>query len=329
MAHPLMTSPRPASAGMSWPVALLYGSLRIAGILPLPVVHGLGALMGYVLWMMRGRARRIAERNLSLVITQNDGEIRQRLARASLIETGKAIAETATIWGRAPQRALDLIGEVRGEALFDAARARGNGLIIAAPHLGCWELLNYWLAARAPLSIVYRPPRQPSLEPLLIKVRGNLPVEQVRASGAGVRALYRRLADAGVVGILPDQRPKQGEGVMAPFFGVPALTMVLLSRLAHRTGADVLFAFAERLPRGAGFRLHFLEAPADIADENLGVACAALNQGVERCVDLAFAQYQWTYKRFPDDAPESDANAADGKARLALSTDHSGDNALS
>jgi len=191
---------------------------------------------------------------------------------------------------------------VRGQALFDAARARGKGLIIAAPHLGCWELLNYWLAARTPLSIVYRPPRQPALEPLLLKVRGNLPVEQVRAEGAGVRALYRRLADGGVVGILPDQRPKQGDGVMAPFFGVPALTMVLLSRLARRTEADVLFAVAERLPRGGGFRLHFLEAPADIADENLDVACAALNRGVERCVALALPQYQWTYKRFPDDA---------------------------
>jgi lauroyl/myristoyl acyltransferase len=37
------------------------------------------------------------------------------------------------------------------------------------------------------------------------------------------------------------------------------------------------------------------------ADENLPHACAALNRGVERCVEIAFAQYQWTYKRFPDD----------------------------
>ena len=106
------------------------------------------------------------------------------------------MAETATIWGRSPEHALGLIREVRGEALFDAARAKGNGLIIAAPHLGCWELLNYWLAARTPLSIVYRAPRQASIEPLLLKVRGNLPVEQVRAAGAGVRALYRRLEPA-------------------------------------------------------------------------------------------------------------------------------------
>jgi KDO2-lipid IV(A) lauroyltransferase len=195
-----------------------------------------------------------------------------------------------------------LIREVRGEALFDAARASGKGLIVAAPHLGCWELLNYWLAERAPLSIVYRAPRQAAIEPLLLAVRGRLPVEQVRASGAGVRALYRRLANGGVVGILPDQRPKQGEGVIAPFFGVPALTMVLLSRLAERTDATVLFAFAERLPRGKGFRLHFLEAPSGIADEDLPRACAALNRGVEQCVEIAFAQYQWTYKRFPDEA---------------------------
>jgi KDO2-lipid IV(A) lauroyltransferase len=297
----------PTPVRLAWPVALLYGSLRVIGLLPLPVVHGIGAAIGFVIWIVHGRARSVAERNLSLVLTQNGAKNRQHLARASVIETGKALAETAAIWGRSPEHALGLIREVRGEALFDAVRASGKGMILAAPHLGCWELLNYWAASRSPLSIVYRPPRQALLEPLLIKARGHLPVEQVRASGAGVRALYRRLAEGGVVGILPDQRPKQGDGVMAPFFGVPALTMVLLSRLARRTGATVVFAFAERLPRGGGFRLHVLEAPPGIDDEDLETACAALNRGVEQCVEIAFAQYQWTYKRFPDDARVPDA----------------------
>ena len=101
--------------------------------------------------MLHGRARRIAARNLSLVLTQKDAETRQRLARASLVETGKAAAETAIVWGRPPRKALALIREVRGETLFDAARASGKGLIVAAPHLGCWELVNYWLAERSPL----------------------------------------------------------------------------------------------------------------------------------------------------------------------------------
>jgi len=290
----------PTHSRLAWPVALLYGSLRVIGVLPLAVLHGIGAAIGSVIWIVHGRARRIAERNLVKVLTQKSAKERQAIARASVVETGKAIAEIAGVWGRSAEHALGLIREVRGAEVFEAARASGKGTIVAAPHLGCWELLNYWVASHGQLSIVYRPPRQASLEPLLLRARGHLPVEQIRASGAGVRALYRRLAAGGVVGILPDQRPKQGEGVLAPFFGVPALTMVLLSRLARSTGATVVFAFCERLPRGAGFRLHVLEAPAGIDDEDIEVACTAMNRGVERCVELAFAQYQWTYKRFPD-----------------------------
>jgi KDO2-lipid IV(A) lauroyltransferase len=285
---------------LSWRAGLLYGSLRLAGRIPLRLLHAGGALLGRLLWLVHGRARRIVERNLSIAVTQQGTKKRHALAQAALAETGKAAAEVALVWGRGPAAALRRLREVRGEALFDAALARGNGLIIAAPHLGCWELLNYWLATRTPLAILYRPPRQAWLEPLLVRARGALPVEQVRAEGAGVRTLYKRLAAGGVVGILPDQKPRHGEGVQATFFGTPAATMVLLPRLARRTGASVLFAFAERLPRGAGYRLHFLPAPEAIADEDLGVACAALNRGVEECVRVAFAQYQWTYKRWPE-----------------------------
>lgn len=290
-----MNTPR-----LSWRVVLLHAALRLAGRLPLSWLHALGAFVGRMLWIRHGRARRITERNLSLVVTQESAETRHRLGRATMAETGKALLEIAKIWGNRPDRSLALIRDVRGVDLFDAALASGRGLIVAAPHLGCWELLNYWLASRTPLAILYRAPRNALIEPLLLKVRGAMPVEQVRAEGAGVRTLYKRLAAGGVVGILPDQRPRGGEGVMAPFFGVPASTMVLLPRLAQRTGATVLFSFVERLPNGAGYRLHFLPALDAIAQVDIDAACSALNRGVEACVQLAFTQYQWNYKRFPN-----------------------------
>jgi KDO2-lipid IV(A) lauroyltransferase len=308
---------------LSWPVALLYGSLRLLGRCPLRIVHALGATFGWLSWLWRGRARRIAERNLLLVLTQESAETRHRLVRASLIETGKAVAEIAAIWGNRPETALGLIRETRGREHFDAALSAGRGLIVAAPHLGCWELLNYWLATQTPLAILYRAPRHTALEPLLLRARGALPVEQVRAEGAGVRTLYKRLAAGGVVGILPDQQPRQGEGVSAPFFGVPAPTMVLLPRLAERTGAAVLFSFVERLPRGAGYRLHFLPAPAQIAATDVAVACAALNRGVEDCARLAFTQYQWSYKRWPRSTtlPQAPVGPAGPGARTASRLD--------
>ncbi len=297
---------------LSWSVTLLYALLRVVGRLPLPILHALGATIGRWTWRWHGSARRITDINLALVLTQESARTRQAIGREVLAESGKALAEIAKIWGNPPATAIALIRDVRGRDLFDAALARGKGLIIAAPHLGCWELLNYWLAAQTPLAILYRPPRHAVIEPLLRKARGALPVEQVRAEGSGVRTLYKRLTAGGVVGILPDQKPREGTGSIAPFFGVPASTMVLLPRLAERTGACVLFSFAERLPGGAGYRLHFLSAPDAIANPDSEVACAALNRGVEDCVRLAFAQYQWQYKRY---SPPPGSAAANPYAR--------------
>ncbi len=288
---------------MTWTMRLLYALLWLAGLLPLRVLHGVGSVFGDLAWWIGGRERRVTAINLALVANQ-DSEIAERLdTRSVLRETGKSVVEVAKVWSGRPESALRMVREVIGVELLEQALTAGKGVIIAAPHLGCWELLSYWLAERTPLAIVYRPPRNPAVEPLLIKARGASRVEQVRAEGAGVRGLYRRLASGGVVGILPDQQPRQGEGEFAPFFGIEALTMVLVPRLAERTGATVLFAFAERLPRGAGFRINLKAAPERIADTDLREACTALNRGVEACVRIAPMQYQWHYKRYSISPP--------------------------
>ncbi|MFC5582012.1 lipid A biosynthesis acyltransferase [Rhodanobacter terrae] len=280
---------------------LLYLLLRLLALLPLRMLHGIGSGLGRLLLWRRGRMVRNTAANLRIARPQLDEAGQEALLREVMIESGRSVSEIVKVWGAGAERALELVREVRGAALLDAALAAGNGVIIAAPHLGCWELLNYWLCRRTPMAILYRPPRIAAIEGLLRKVRGALAPEQVRADGAGVRTLYKRLAAGGTVGILPDQKPRAGEGQIAPFFGREALTMVLLPRLAARTGATVLFAFAERLPRGTGYRIHLLPAPPGLADADLGSACRALNQGVQNSVELAFAQYQWQYKRYSAD----------------------------
>ena len=283
---------------MRFDIYIIYLLLRLFGRLPLRVLHAIGASFGRLASWRHGRTAHTVAVNLSIVRPGLDATERCRLQRAALAEAGKSVAEIVKIWGSGAQRALALVREVRGGELFDAALASGKGVIIAAPHLGCWELLNYWLCRRTSMAILYRPPHFAALEPLLRRVRGALAPEQVRAEGAGVRTLYKRLAAGGTVGILPDQKPREGEGQVAPFFGRAALSMVLLPRLAARTGAIVLYAFAERLPRGAGYRIHFLPAPEGLANPDLEEACTALNQGVEACIERAFAQYQWQYRRY-------------------------------
>src|SRR5690606_37241019 len=117
--------------------------------------------------------------------------------------------------------------------------------------------------------------------------------------------LWKVLKEGGAVGILPDQQPKAGDGEFAPFFGVQALTMTLLSRLAERTGATVLMAWCERIGDGPQFALHVEPAPAAIGDPDPQVAAACLNAEVERIARRDLAQSQWTYERYTLPPPAS------------------------
>jgi KDO2-lipid IV(A) lauroyltransferase len=279
-------------------IYLLYLLLRLVSLFPLRTVHRVGAWIGRRSLRSQSRSARYSAVNLRLTRPALTPGERNDLLLQTMEESGKSVTEVAAIWGGGAEKSLGLIREVVGGELFADALASGKGVIIAAPHLGCWELLNYWLCSKTPMAILYRPPRIQAIEMLLRKVRGKLAPEQVRAEGAGVRTLFKRLAAGGTVGILPDQKPREGDGEFAPFFGVDAITMVLLPRLAARTGATVLFSFAERLPHGDGFRIHVLPAPQGIDSTDLKTACAALNRGVEQCVERAFPQYQWHYKRF-------------------------------
>jgi KDO2-lipid IV(A) lauroyltransferase len=277
--------------------ALLHALIGLIGRLSLARLHRLGGALGRFARRIDNRECRVTRRNLELCLPELDAPQRERLLAQSLVEDGRTLFETCRLWTRPQAENLALIREVEGEALFREALAAGRGLIVAAPHLGNWELLNQYLATQAPISIVYRPPRQRFIEVLLRRVRQHPGVTQVRAEAAGVRQLFRDLKAGGMLGILPDQQPKQGEGEHARFFGLPALTMSLVSRLLERSDAALLFAFAERLPDARGFRIVFLPAPAGVAGSGRD-ALEALNRGVEACVRRALPQYQWGYKRF-------------------------------
>lgn len=282
--------------------SLLHALATAIGRLPWPLQRGLGSALGGLARRLGSRESVVALRNLELALPELDTAARDALHREVMRTTGRQAIETLRLWTRPHADNLALIRERHGEALFDAALASGKGLIVAAPHHGNWELLNQWLAARTPLAILYKPPESKVGEAFLRRVRADADadrVTQVRAEGPGIRQLYKTLKDGGVVGILPDQQPKAGDGVFAPFFGRQALTMTLLSRLAERSGATVLFCCCERLEGPAlTYALRIDPAPDGIADPETATAVAALNAGVERMARRAPAQYQWTYKRY-------------------------------
>jgi KDO2-lipid IV(A) lauroyltransferase len=280
--------------------ALVLLALRLLAALPLPVSQALGWCMGSLAALVPNRERANADVNVALCFPDMPPGDRRRFVRRALIENACTLLESPRAWLRDPERLLRQVDPQDGAERIRELLARGKGLIFAAPHLGNWEMGVHFLTRTTPTTVLYRPPRQQVLESVMVAGRGRDLARVVPTDASGIRALYQALGRGEAIAVLPDQQPKEegSAAVFAPFFGQEALTMTLLSRLARKTGAAVLYVFVERLPRGRGFRMHWLPAPDDIADPDPRVAATALNRGVEHCVALCPTQYQWSYRRF-------------------------------
>ena len=204
---------------------------------------------------------------------------------------GKGVTEIVKVWFDDLDKVTNLV-ECKSWSVVEEAQRDGRGIIFLTPHLGCFEVAALYIAQRTPITILYRPPRQRWLEPLMIQGRNRGQARVAPATLRGVRLLYKALQRGEAVGLLPDQAPQVGEGVWADFFGRPAYTMTLVRRLQKQTGAAVIFVFAERLASGKGYLLHFDRYPGEDLDER------ELNRSVEELIRRCPTQYLWSYNRY-------------------------------
>lgn len=279
---------------------IIIALLWLLSWLPLSLQHRLGALLGaWAARQSRLRMTQVSRINLALCLPQESMSRQQQLIKHSLQETGKTALELGTLWFSQPARLHRLMQFSEGEQHMEAAIQQGRGVILLTPHLGAWEMAGLYASRHYKITSLYRPPKLQGLETIIKRGREKLGARLVPTDQAGIKALFQSLRRGEVVGILPDQVPSEaGTGVFAPFFGQPAYTMTLVARLARKTGAPVIFTYAERLTHGRGFKIHFLPAPQHIDNADLIQAATALNLGVMQCVQANLTQYQWSYKRF-------------------------------
>jgi KDO2-lipid IV(A) lauroyltransferase len=272
--------------------------LYLVGHLPLRVNHTLGGFLGWLLWLINGRDRKTCETNLRLCFPDKDPQWIATTARRSLIETGKTLTEAPVLWYASREKIQHLVKAVSDMPAVEKAIKQGKGAILCSPHLGCWEMTGLYAASLYPMTSLYRPPHIKALDDILTRSRENTGARLVPTTAGGIRQLQKALERQECIGILPDQEPKGSGGVFAPFFGVQAYTMTLLTRLASERQVPVIISFAERLPEGAGYQLHIVVPDQRIHDPDPQIAAAALNAAVEQIIRINPAQYMWNYKRF-------------------------------
>ena len=248
--------------------------------------------MGWLAFLLGGRYRS------RLMANARQAGLPLSTIWASVGESGKMLAETPRMWLGKPTRL-----RWDGEHVVESALSHGEGVLFLTPHLGCFEITAQALAQRfgdrMPITVLFRPSRQPWLRDLVSTARERPNLHTAPTTLAGVKQLIKALKSKHSVGLLPDQVPPDGQGVWAPFFGRDAYTMTLSARLALTPGVQLVLIWGERLSWGRGFLVHVRPCPVEggLSKDPL-TAATQINQAMEALVRECPAQYIWSYDRY-------------------------------
>ena len=271
--------------------------------LPVDLSSGFGAVSGSI----RGprvykAADDTARRNLARLRPNLAPSIREGLLADRWRCVGRTMAEFAIGDRLLAQGRVSL----QGAHHLTAALAQGRGVILAALHLGNWELFAAAHPLGARISSFYQPRPTRGREHISQAARRRLGDDMLEPGPGGVRRALRTLDDGQAVVIFVDE---EVDGVVrGPLFGRaadPRSNLVYAVRLAERSGAPVVPAYVLRT-RGARLVVHFA-APAPLVrpgPESLSANVRVLNAAVEPLI-VAHAD-QWYHLHEALEAPPID-----------------------
>ncbi|MDD9875046.1 MAG: lysophospholipid acyltransferase family protein [Gammaproteobacteria bacterium] len=279
-----------------WPVWLMAGLLKLLSWLPLPAIYGLGRIAGDIAYCLHHPRRKIVWRNLSACFpNKNKAQIRA-LARGHFRILMIAVLASGVSWWGGKTRLRRLV-RFRNREIYDQARARGENIILLAPHFVGLEHGGICLSMMAPTVSMYRPNKNPLMDALIKRYRSRFGgVQYVRGSVPG--ALIKSIRGGCQFYYLPDQDPGRNKGVFAPFYSLPAATFATLGRIARMSDAQVIPCMTRILPRGLGFEIIFEQPLADYPSGDRVLDATTMNRAIETLIEYAPAQYFWSHRRF-------------------------------
>ena len=266
---------------------------RLLSHLSLAWLHRIGAALGWLAWLGSPTYRRHLRENMVLALGEDEA---RRLRAAAIAHAGRSALELPRLWLHPLEQTAALVVKVSGFELFEEAARAGKGIVYLTPHLGCFEVTAQFMSTHAPVTVLYRPPKQAWLQTMIMAGRARAQLHLATADLAGVRTLLKALRRGEAVGMLPDQAPRVGEGVWIDFFGKPAYTMTLAARLTE-SGAAVIMVWAERLAGGAGYHFH-LQRPTQPVLGSTEQRAQQISHEIEVLIRQCPQQYLWAYNRY-------------------------------
>ena len=288
-----------------WPAWLGFGLMRLVSWLPLPAIWLLGAVVGTLLYLLHTGRRRVVRRNLARCFPSLAARARERLVRRQFRAFGQTLFDLGVAWW-ASRRRIERLVRFRHREHYDRALARGENVILLAPHFLGLEIAGIRLSLERSMVTVFRHPDSVPMRLVMERGRGRFGLKLIEHNRP-FTSLVRAVKAGTPLYYLPDQDAGRRNAVFAPFFGIPAATFTAPARLAQMTDATVIVCVARQLPFGRGYEVEFQPPLKGFPVGNALTDATRVNEAIEKAVRKHPAQYFWMHKRFKT-RPEGERN---------------------
>ncbi len=272
----------------------VLGMLRITRHLPLSWLRALGAVLGWLLYALVGRRRRIAEINLALCFPQQDAAQRRSMVRQHFVLFAQAWLDRGWLWEGSAEQVRSRL-RLRG-AVHELQSTAPT--LLFAPHFVGMDAGWIGLTAHVERRFcgLYARQRNPVMDQWMAEGRRRFGEPHIVAKSAGLKALVSALRAGEPLYLLPDMDYGPRDSVFVPFYGVTAATIPSLSRFARMGGARVLPILSRLTPEG--YDITVLPPWQDFPTEDVVADTARMNRLLQEWIDETPEQYYWVHKRF-------------------------------
>jgi lipopolysaccharide heptosyltransferase II len=286
-------------------VYLLYrAGLAIAAALPMPLLFAVGQCLGFCAWLVSGKYRRLAERNVAIAFAdeKTPAEMR-RLVRLHFQRLGANLLCSVKLTAMPPEKILDRVEVENIEAMAREFRA-GVPVVLVLSHLGTWELFAQLMPKFVGFvrnASVYQKLGNRFIDAHVRRTRGQTGLELFDRQ-QGFQPVIDLLRSGGGVGVLSDQHAGD-HGLWTPFFGRLASTSPLPALLAKRARAALIAAGVYTIGP-ARWRMVFTERfDPPKGDSSVAALTAEINQIIEQQIRVAPEDWFWVHNRWKTPQP--------------------------
>jgi KDO2-lipid IV(A) lauroyltransferase len=271
------------------------------------MAYRLGAVAGLLIPHIVPKRRAVIIDNITLSLPfmkahrlwDSKSDDAAELARETFKNLGRSLMEICRLYHGRGEAVIEDI-EIHGWANYEAARAKGKGMIFLSGHCGNWELMSLTLSSLfgKEVSGVARRQNNPFLNSMVERMRSRYNSRLIYKQGA-LRGILTALKNREMVGILADQAVFPEEGHLIDVLGRKAWGSKAPVIIARKSGVPLVPVFLHR--EGERHVLAFYPEhlfSGDMSDEGIKEDTQALSRYVEDFVVSHPTQWYWVHRRW-------------------------------